>query len=82
VQNPVVNAYAWHTYRMEMKDGVAKILVDGAVVNTVADGPWKDQNFHQILNVAAGGGLGGPFSFPGGAWAGMSVDYVMHQRWQ
>ncbi len=80
--DPVVNAYAWHTYRMEMKEGLAKILVDGTVVNTVSDAAWVNRNLHQILNVAAGGGLGGAVSFPSGAWAGMSVDYVKHAKWQ
>jgi hypothetical protein len=34
-----------------------------------------------ILNVAMGGGLGGGTAWAGGAYAGMSVDYVRHQVW-
>jgi beta-glucanase (GH16 family) len=76
-----VNAYAWHTYRVETKDGTSSIYVDGNWQRSVGSGPWQNQNMHAILNVAIGGNLGGPLAWPGGAWAGKTVDYVKHESW-
>jgi beta-glucanase (GH16 family) len=76
-----INPYGYNTYRMEFWGGEAKIFVNGQFIRSVNDDPWQDQGYAAILNVAIGGGLGGPISWPGGAYAGITVDYVKHEAW-
>jgi hypothetical protein len=80
-QDVFINPYGYNTYRMEFWGGQAKIFVNGQFIRSVNDDPWQDQGYAAILNVAMGGGLGGGVSWPGGASAGITVDYVRHQGW-
>lgn len=57
------NAFEWHTYRVEFKDGKLRFSIDGEFIRELDSDPWQDQNYHAILNVAMGS-FGGEVSWP------------------
>ena len=84
IELPVSMADEFHTFAVEWREGKISWAIDGQTYQTQtkwdSDGgrfpaPF-DQEFHLILNIAVGGGFGGPVApdtpFP----AKMMVDYV------
>jgi len=68
---------AFHVYSMDWSATDIKIYVDGQLFHTVANSaaiPFN-QDFFFILNVAMGGGFGGPVD-PALNSATMEVDYI------
>lgn len=68
---------AFHIYSMEWDSTAIKIFVDGKLNHTVAnsDSIPFNHDFFLIMNVAMGGGFGGPID-PAFKSAAMEVDYI------
>ena len=67
----------FHNYAAIWSPGTIQLSVDGVVYYTLANNPALpfNQNFFIILNVAMGGGFGGPVD-PAFTTDQMEVDYV------
>ncbi|MBT8323715.1 MAG: family 16 glycosylhydrolase [Winogradskyella sp.] len=80
---PLSNSEAsqnWHVYALEWNEDDMKVYLDDILVNQMPTIDPFNEEFYILLNVAMGGGLGGPID-PSFTSDQMEIDYVrIYQR--